>query len=203
MEAEKSTAGRLAAAATRAKAAVRPSTGRTCGRYRAKVEKEVCAAFGRADGGAGLPWPRRPGGPPEENDVRRTPHAAPRVWRALRSQLIVHAAVQEVEELGGGGICQLALLSPHGDLSGLSGLVAAYGYRQLWECSEHADFPEVVVLVGTSEPRGESPADWEESSLVEARKKELSLLSSEEQVGREIRGKLELEVALCDERWET
>ena len=91
MEAEKSTAGRLAAAATRAKAAVRPSTGRTCGRYRAKVEKEVCAAFGRADGGAGLPWPRRPGGPPEENDVRRPPHAAPRVRRALRPQLIVAA----------------------------------------------------------------------------------------------------------------
>ena len=35
------------------------------------------------------------------------------------------------------------------------------------------------MLVGTSEPWGESPADWEESSLVEARKKDLSLLSSD------------------------
>ena len=30
----------------------------------------------------------------------------------------------------------MALLLPHGDLGGMSGLTAAYGYRQLWEAGD-------------------------------------------------------------------
>lgn len=161
----------------------------------------------------------------------------------------------------------MALLLPHGDLSGMSGLTAAYGYRQLWEAGDACGLPDIAIIVGTSEPWGSSPADWEEAgftsgskrpsagkhtetdvavgafsdkisstgkigrsihsetgkSLLSSAKGEISQLEPEHEVQPEAAGDLEswealqrknqidthieatleLEVALCTDRWET
>jgi hypothetical protein len=59
-EAEDSLEGRTKAAAKRATANVRASTGRTFATTDSSVKEQICQAFARPDGGVGLPWPHRP-----------------------------------------------------------------------------------------------------------------------------------------------
>eukprot|EP01043_Picozoa_sp_COSAG02_P044184 COSAG02_NODE_3921_length_6045_cov_2.284729_3_plen_1043_part_00 len=144
-EAEETLEGKMRAATKRATANIRPSTGHTFGATAGAVREQVCNAFGREDGGAGLPWPHRPHMPEDEG-------------------IEVHSGDDD-DELGGGGVCRMAMLVPHGDLSGMSGLTAGHCYRQLWEAGDNNGFPDVVVIVGTSEPWGNVPADWEEAGF--------------------------------------
>jgi hypothetical protein len=152
-------------------ATVRSATGRWFGTTPEVVRGELYAAFCGTGcdnmlSGAGLPWPMAPlrGGQRSRNGSTHgstQQHDAGwlgriktwQEWAEQASDSDHGSHVDALEEGYSGNGCPLAVLVPHGRLGGVSGSMAAFAYRAMWNTSVNiGGFPRIVILLGTTEP---------------------------------------------------